>query len=196
MKKQPPAHGSDHLAEAANVSKRTLSRWFAHGILGPLPRRGPGVDYGEEQILRARAASTLRRETTDLDDIRRRLERATRAELESWASGIINVSELPRPVTAPSPSPTPAPPSYPDLDEDPLPTSEPGPRPSYLPPPSIDGSSGASPGANPGASPYPATRHEHVELAPGLTLLVRADCDPAVRRMAYEIYKGYGPPRR
>jgi hypothetical protein len=97
-------------------------------------------------MLRARAASKLRLDLGDLDEIARRLDGASRAELASWA-----VEGLPSP---------------------------------------------AALGRSPGAAPYPATRYEHVEIAPGLTLLVRDDCDPAVRRLAQDIYAGYGPPRR
>lgn len=147
MKKPPRSpHRSDDLAAAGGISKRQLTRWFAHGIVGPAPRRGPGVGYTEEQMLRARAASTLRLEISDLATIRRRLDGATRADLERWARGE-------------SPSSTDTAPSF-------------------------------------GAAPYPAARYEHVELAPGLTLLVRSDCDPAVRLRAQEIYAGYGPSRR
>jgi hypothetical protein len=163
--KKPPRSPSPNLAHnlaaAAGISKRTLTRWFAHGILGPAPRRGPGVGYSDEQMLRARAASRLRLDTADLDAISRRLDSATRAELEAWARG-----ELAPPSPPPLPAPSPPPSS----------------------PPAIDPS--------PSAAPYPATRYEHIELAPGLTLLVRADCDPAVRRLAQDIYAGYGPSRR
>jgi hypothetical protein len=159
MKKPPRSPNLAHnLAAAAGISKRTLTRWFAHGILGPPPRRGPGVGYSDEQMLRARAASKLRLDTADLDAISRRLDGAARAELEAWARG-----ELASPAPSPLPSPSPSPSAI-DL--------------------------------SPSAAPYPATRYEHVELAPGLTLLVRADCDPAVRRLAQDIYAGYGPPRR
>ncbi len=147
MTKPPgPLHDSDDLAAACACSKRTLTRWFAHGILGSAPRRGPRVGYTEEQMLRARAAATLRLETTDLDTICRRLDGATRVEIEAWARG-----------------------------EKTSPTST-------LPPVPV--------------APYPAARYEHVELAPGLTLLVRSDCDPAVRRRAQEIYAGFGPSQR
>ncbi len=151
MKKPPRSlHGSDALAAAGRISKRQLTRWFAHGVVGPPPRRGPGVEYSDEQILRAQAASTLRGQIASLDEIRRRLDAATRADLERWAGG----DATPATVTA---------------------------------------TAIASPGAT---TAYPAARYEHVELAPGLTLLVRSDCDPAVRRRAEEIYAGYGPSRR
>jgi DNA-binding transcriptional MerR regulator len=147
MKKPPRSpHLADDLAAAGGISKRQLTRWFAHGVVGPPPRRGPDVRYSDEQMLRARAASTLRGEIVNLDEIRRRLDGATRADLERWAKG--------------------------DL------TSTPDTTPSE------------------GVVPYPAARYEHVELAPGLTLLVRSDCDPAVRLRAQEIYAGYGPSRR
>lgn len=147
MKNPPrlPYRSSDLIAAGA-ISKRQLTRWFAHGLLGPAPRRGPGVGYTEEQMLRARAAATLMRENHDLDMTRRRLDGATRGEVERWARGE-------------SPS-------------------------------STDTASSS------GAAAYPAAHYEHVELAPGLTLLVRSDCDPAVRRRAEEIYVGYGPGRR
>jgi hypothetical protein len=147
MKNPPrlPYRSSDLIAAGA-ISKRQLTRWFAHGLLGPAPRRGPGVGYTEEQMLRARAAATLLREIHDLDAIRRSLDGATRADLQRWARGE-------------SPSETDTAPSF-------------------------------------GAGSYPAAHYEHVELAPGLTLLVRSDCDPAVRRRAEEIYAGYGPARR
>lgn len=92
----------------------------------------------------ARAAAQLRLHFASLDEIRERLDGATRAELEDWAE---------------------------------------------------NGFSAQATGA-PAASGYPAMRCEHVEVAPGLTLVVRADCDPAVRRLAEEIYARYGPARR
>jgi DNA-binding transcriptional MerR regulator len=146
--KNPPRlpYRSSDLIAAGGISKRQLTRWFAHGIVGPPPRRGPQVGYSEEQMLRARAASTLRSEIFELDGIRRRLDGATRAELERWASG-----------EAPSATET---------------------------------------GSPRGVVAYPAATYEHVELAPGLTLLVRSDCDPAVRLRAQEIYAGFGPSRR
>jgi hypothetical protein len=147
MKKPPRAlHRSDDLAAAGGISKRQLTRWFAHGIVGPAPRRGPGVGYTAEQMLRARAASALRFEIADLATIRRRLDGATRADLERWAKG--------------------------------------------------DLASATESAPSVGAALFPAARYEHVELAPGLTLLVRSDCDPAVRLRAQEIYAGYGPSRR
>lgn len=147
MKKKPrPPYRARDLAEAGGVSQRTLSRWFAHGILGPTPRRGPGVEYSEEQILRARAASQLRVHFASLDEIARRLDGATRAELEEWAErGLSSRADASRPRAA---------------------------------------------------RPYPAAHFEHVDVAPGLTLVVRTDCDPAVRRLAEEIYARYGPARR
>jgi len=141
-KKPRPPYFSEEIAAACGVSKRTLTRWFAHGILGPAPRRGPGVVYGEEQMLRARAAAALRQSGTRPHAIKGRLDGATRAELERWAGG----------------------------DVTPAPVME--------------------------AATYPAVHHAHVEIAPGLTLLVREDCDPAVRRTAQEIYARYGPSRR
>ncbi len=151
MKKPPrsPHHARD-LAAAGGISKRTLTRWFAHGILGPPPRRGPSAGYSEEQMLRARAAAMLRHDIVRLDEICRRLDGATHAELEVWAKMGLSSS-----------------------------TSE------------TSETAGSS-----AVAPYPAARYEHVELAPGLTLLVRDDCDPAVRRRAQDIYASYGPSRR
>jgi DNA-binding transcriptional MerR regulator len=145
-KKPTRTYRARDLAKAGGVSQRTLTRWFAHGVLGPPPRRGPGVSYGADQILRARAAAQIRLHTADLDAIRRRLDRATRAELEDWAENGFS----PRKAAVPAPA----------------------------------------------AGSFPATRFEHVEVAPGLTLLVRAGCEPAVRRLAEEIYARYGPARR
>jgi DNA-binding transcriptional MerR regulator len=148
MKKPPRSpHRAQDLAAAGGISKRTLTRWFAHGILGQPPRRGPSAGYSAEQILRARAAAMLRHDIVSLDEICRRLDGATQAELEVWAKTGL----------------------------------------------SSETSEGAGSSA---VAPYPAARYEHVELAPGLTLLVRDDCDPAVRRRAQDIYASYGPSRR
>jgi DNA-binding transcriptional MerR regulator len=150
MKKPPRSlHSSDALAAAGRISKRQLTRWFTHGIVGPPPRRGPGVEYSDEQLLRARAAATLRGEIASLDEIRRRLDGAARADLERWAKGDATPAKAATAIASPV-----------------------------------------------ATAAYPAARYEHVELAPGLTLLVRSDCDPAVRRRAEEIYAGYGPSRR
>jgi hypothetical protein len=135
--------------KAGGISQRTLTRWFAHGILGPAPRRGPGVGYTEGQVLRARAAGMLRVDIPSLDEICRLLDRATRAELEAWA-------------------------------ERGLPPLSP---PEVVP-------------AAVRAAAYPSVTCEHVDLAPGLALVVRADGDPAVRALAQEIYARFGPGRR
>ena len=149
MRKPPtPLHRASDLMKAGGISKRTLTRWFAHGILGPAPRRGPGVGYTEGQVLRARAASMLRLDVPSLDEIRRLLDGATRAELEAWAE-----RGLP-------------PPTAPEVVNVSTPTA------------------------------YPAVRYDHVDLAPGLALLVRADADPAVRSLAQDIYARFGPGRR
>lgn len=143
MKKKPKPRvfSAAALARAAGVSKRSLSRWFAAGILAQ-PRRGPGVTYGEDQVLRARAARALRgAEGLGLDDLRERLDGASAAQIEAWATG--------KAYEAPPPEP-----------------------------PAL-----------------PRASHAHVELAPGLTLVLREGCDPAVRRMAQEICQRYGPGR-
>ena len=147
MKKPPRSpHRAQDLAAAGGSSKRTLTRWFAHGILGKPPRRGPSAGYSEEQILRARAAAMLRHDIVSLDEICRRLDGATRADLEEWATtGLSSTSGEARSSTV---------------------------------------------------ARYPAARYEHVELAPGLTLFISDDCDPAVRRRAQDIYASHGPSRR
>jgi hypothetical protein len=149
-KKAPLPYRAQDLMEAGGISQRTLSRWSMAGILGPSPRRGPGAGYTEEQMLRARAAGVLRSELPDLETIRRYLDGATRADLETWAKGGLPAEPTPS-ISAP---------------------------------------------AAPAAPAYPTTRYELVDLAPGLGLVVRADCDPAVRALAQEIYARYGPGRR
>lgn len=145
MKKKPKPRvfSAAALAKAAGVSKRSLTRWFAAGILAQ-PRRGPGVTYGEDQVLRARAARALRSaEGLGFGDLRERLDGASAAQIEAWAKG--------EAYEAPAEPPEPA--------------------------------------------ALPRASHAHLELAPGLTLVLREDSDPAVRRMAIEICQRYGPGR-
>jgi DNA-binding transcriptional MerR regulator len=95
------------LMKACGIGPRTLRRWTSFGVLPPTEFHGGATRYSREHLLRARVVAHLRAQKVGLAAIRKRLARATVAELEAL---------LPRtatPATAPAVPEPPASPNYP-----------------------------------------------------------------------------------
>ena len=162
-----PPYSIRKLAELTGITVRTLHRWIHTGALSPTEFRGPATSYGARHVDEARAVKRLLGENLSLEAIRARLTRLSDDELARFLQ--------PEPVaggvsaTASEAAPLDAPALGAATTKDALVQEPIGPDPTYA-----------------------GERWEHVNLLPGLKLLVRDDSGALVRRIAQEIHERYG----
>lgn len=153
------------LARMVGVEPRTIRSYVAEKLLPKPPFRGAKTVYGEEHLIRARAARHLLGNGYLFADARAELANRSLKEIAAM---------LPAP-PAPEPPPAPAP-------------ALPPPAPEPAPPASIIGAQLAASPALPEGS---GERWERVALLPGLELHVSAGASALVRRVAGEIVAHY-----
>jgi DNA-binding transcriptional MerR regulator len=95
----------EELTSITGVTPRTLRYWSARGWVPAPVFRGRGTRYSREQLVRAAAVATLRRQGITFAEIRRRLATATLSDLEAFVP--------PPPVAPVVEPPPPAPVNYP-----------------------------------------------------------------------------------
>jgi hypothetical protein len=193
------------LAEVTRLTPRAIRGWIKAGILPPPEFRGSRTVYDQAHVMRILAIKRLRSDLWTIAEIRHWMSRATVEAIER----VIRRADLvvPRPaapaaavapvVGAAPPQPAPRPPASTAAVTAP-------PAPASPPPASPAAATGPAPAAPPAASPtprqpppepsYPAERWERVVLHPGLELHVRDE--PALRRLAQEIFRYFGPAGR
>jgi DNA-binding transcriptional MerR regulator len=193
------------LAETTRLTPRAIRGWIKAGLLPPPEPRGARTVYEQVHVKRILAIKRLRSDLWMIADIRRWLSTASPEDIER----IIRRADLmvPRPaapvatvapvVGAAPPQPAPRPPaSTAAVSAPPAPASPPlaAPAAATGPAPATPPAASPTPRQPPPEPSYPAERWERVVLHPGLELHVRDE--PALRRLAQEIFRYFGPAGR
>ena len=176
----PPPDASytlDEIARLSGVRVPTIRYYVAHDALPAPEFHSRHTRYDGAFLVRLRAVAALRRQKLRLPVIRPRLAAATREELLALAGYAV-----PAPAEAQSPSR-----SEPTAQRDPSSAHAPLPDKPVRPLPT--GFVGPYRGAG-----HPTERWEHMELCPGVKLLVRAEADAEAWRVAREIVALFAAP--
>lgn len=163
----------EQLSRAAHVRVSTIRYYVAHGALTPPEFHSRNTRYGRDFLVRLRAVCALRAQRLKLAAIIPRLDAASPQELLRLAG-----------YAAP-----PAEPGQAAAPKQPGSTGSPagGPSPQTAARPLAPGFLGPYRGAG-----APSERWEHIEICPGVKLLVRSEADAEAWRVAREIVATFG----
>ncbi len=160
------------LAAEVGIAPRTIRMYIQRGVITRVEHRGAKTVYGRRQWLQLQAVRRLRRTTSSLDAIKRKVVNAKEEELAKLAGLPTQAAAAREPARRDRPSPA-------KMQES-----------------SAAVVAGLAAGGAPAGDAVPddaidGPRWRHVPLLSGLELLVRDGAGPLVERLAREIHDRY-----